>query len=121
MPPAATTPGIASKAASQLLLQEQRVVRVVPGARKIHFECEDTVGTEPEVYPLQAIVARQQHARANQQCQRERELSGRQHVAKLSPCPRVSGAGLLTKRSDGRDATQNASRARRHTRLPWPP
>ena len=76
-----------SKAASQLLFNGSASLRIVPGAGKVHFECEDTVDAEPEVHSLQAIVARQQHAGANQQCQRERELNGRQHIAKLSLRP----------------------------------
>ena len=106
MPPAATTPGIVRRRRASSSCNGSASSCVVPGAGEVHFECEDTVGPEPEVHSLQAIVARQQHAGANQQCQRERKLNGRQHIAKLSLCPRTSGARLLTKRPDGRDATK---------------
>ena len=103
--------GNRSKTASQLLLKGGASLLIVPDARKVHVEREDSVNAEPEIHLLQPMEARQQHAGADQQCERKRELRGRQAAAQapLPPCT-GGGAGLLTKDADRSDTRKTKYR-----------
>ncbi len=98
------------KTPSQLFLKGGASRRIVSNTWQVHFKGEDTVDPKPEIHSLQAVVARQQRAGANQQCQRERELRGGQDVTKPSLRPCTGGSRLLTKGADGRDVTKTQRR-----------
>ena len=60
----------------QLFLEGGASRGIVADGRKVHVEGEDALDAESEVHLLQTVEARQQHAGADQQRQRERELRG---------------------------------------------
>ena len=100
-----------AKPAGQLLLKGGAPRGVVADAREGHVERQDAIDAEPEIDLLQAMEARQQHAGADQQRQRERELRGGQAAAQPSlPACAGGGARLLAKRLTGRDAGETQRR-----------
>ena len=110
MAPAAATPGMVPQTAWQFLLKGGAVLRVVTSARKVHVERQDLIDAEPEVDALQSIEARQQHAGADEQRQREGELHGHQAAAKPSLRSRRRSARLLSNCTDGRNVTETQRR-----------
>ena len=100
-------PGNRAKPARQLLLEGGAALGVVPDGRQVHVERQDTIDAKSEVDLLQAVETRQQHAGANQQRQRKRELGGGQAAAEpsLPACAR-GDARLLSKRLDGRNVRE---------------
>ena len=60
--------------ARQLLLDKRPAGLVVAARRQVHLEGEDAVGTNAEIHALQALKTREEHTRAREQRQRQRQL-----------------------------------------------
>ena len=105
MPPAAVTPGMVASLPSQLLLKGRAPRGIVTNARQVHVERQHAIDAEPEIHLLQTVEARQEHAGAHQQRQRQRELRGGEAAAEPSLPPGGRGrARLLAKRLNRGDA-----------------
>ena len=111
MPPAAVTPGIVSNLSGEILLEGRPAHLVVADCRQVHFEGEDTLDANAQVYLLQPVETGQQDGGSREQRQRERHLGGSQRAAEPGQPPGTRRrTRLLAQRFDGRGPGQTQSR-----------